>query len=163
MYIFLFHGIGKKELRDSWKSLGIFNWKFLTASSSAESQNRCGKTETSLDVLEGGSRKPGTGKNKKDPREHGVVNSVQGTPQLDEIRKSFSEGPSFDWGLKRGSCDMLLKDTGKTVVHQKKGGDAKRTPQAHMNNIIYENVKMKEEKADVSSKDAKKTATDVSV
>jgi hypothetical protein len=44
LFIFIFHGIGKKELRDSWKSLPIFNWQFNTFTNT-ESQGR-GKTES---------------------------------------------------------------------------------------------------------------------
>ena len=48
LFIFLFHGIGKKELRDSWKSLGIFQWKFST-STSADCNARA-KTESTRDA-----------------------------------------------------------------------------------------------------------------
>ena len=44
LFIFIFHGIGKQELRDSWKKLPIFNWQF-SKFSNIESQGR-GKTES---------------------------------------------------------------------------------------------------------------------
>lgn len=44
LFIFIFHGIGKQELRDSWKSLPIFRWQF-NKFTNTESQGR-GKTES---------------------------------------------------------------------------------------------------------------------
>ncbi|XP_028393577.1 adhesion G protein-coupled receptor L4-like [Dendronephthya gigantea] len=44
LFIFIFHGIGKQELRDSWKSLPIFKWQF-NKFSNTEIQGR-GKTES---------------------------------------------------------------------------------------------------------------------
>ena len=44
VFIFIFHGIGKQELRDSWKTLPIFKWQFIKFTNT-ESQER-GKTES---------------------------------------------------------------------------------------------------------------------
>ena len=42
LFIFIFHGIGKQELRDSWKTLPIFKWQFNKFSNS----DSRGKTES---------------------------------------------------------------------------------------------------------------------
>ena len=44
VFIFIFHGIGKQELRDSWKTLPIFKWQFIKFTNT-ESQER-GKSES---------------------------------------------------------------------------------------------------------------------
>lgn len=51
LFIFIFHGIGKQELRDSWKSLAIFKWQSRTLRSSTESNVRA-KTESTQDALQ---------------------------------------------------------------------------------------------------------------
>ena len=42
LFIFIFHGIGKQELRDSWKTLSILNWQFNKFNNS----DSRGKTES---------------------------------------------------------------------------------------------------------------------
>jgi uncharacterized paraquat-inducible protein A len=70
LFIFIFHGIGKQELRDSWKSLPMFNWQFIKFTNT-ESQER-GKTESTTQDTPQVPKRHSTDKGKDEEDSSGV-------------------------------------------------------------------------------------------